>query len=100
MDKEIEDLLNKCNNCKLKECIACEFTYTDIQKIKKYVEELESILDKVTDTLKEVYNKYIKEYKDVEKLDLIEGNTAVLQELSCVIEDIEEILNIIEGEKK
>ena len=97
MDKQVKDLLNKCDNCKLKECIACEFTYTDIQKIKKYVEETESILDKVTDKLKEVYNKYIKEYKDVEKLDLIEGNTAVLQELSCVIEDIEEILNIIES---
>lgn len=39
--EEIETLLNKCNNCNLKECIACEFTYTDIQKIKKYVEELE-----------------------------------------------------------
>ena len=97
MDKQVKDLLNKCDNCKLKECIACEFTYTDIQKIKKYVEETESILDKVTDKLKEVYNKYIKEYKDVEKLDLIEGNTAVLQELSCVIDDIEEILNIIES---
>lgn len=53
MDKEVKELLNKCDNCKLKECIACEFTYTDIQKIKKYVEELKSILDKVTDKLKE-----------------------------------------------
>ena len=97
MNKEVKELLNKCDNCKLKECIACEFTYTDIQKIKKYVEELESILDKVTDKLKEICNKYIKEYKNVEKLDLIGGNTAVLQELSCVIDDIEEILNIIES---
>ena len=53
MNKEEIELLNKCDNCKLKECIACEFTYTDIQKIKKYVEETESILDKVTDKLKE-----------------------------------------------
>ena len=69
----------------------------------KYIEHLEqkeSILDKVTDKLKKVGNKYIKEYKNVEKLDLIQQNTAVLQELSCVIDDIEEILEIIEGEKK
>lgn len=66
----------------------------------KYLEQKESILDKVTDKLKEVGNKYIKEYKDVEKLDLIQQNTAVLQELSCVIDDIEDILKLIEGEKK
>ena len=79
-----------------------EGTYT-IQKILEYIKELEqkeSILDKVTDNLEEVGNKYIKEYKDVEKLDLIQQNTTVLQELSCVIDDIEDILEIIEGEKK
>ena len=70
------------------------------KRLKEYVEYLESILDKVTDKLKKVGNKYIKEYKNVEKLDLIQQNTAVLQELSCVIDDIEEILEIIEGEKK
>ena len=66
-------------------------------KWSKERDNLESILDKVTDKLKEICNKYIKEYKNVEKLDLIGGNTAVLQELSCVIDDIEEILNIIES---
>lgn len=77
MNKEVEQLLSKCDNCRLKECIGCEFTWTDIQKIKKYVgnieilnetyqvinelsereikklEQKESILDKVTDKLKE-----------------------------------------------
>lgn len=70
----------------------------NIDRIKK-LEQKETILDKVTDKLKKVGNKYIKEYKNVEKLDLIQQNTAVLQELSCVIDDIEEILEIIEGEK-
>ena len=70
----------------------------NITRIKE-LEQKESILDKVTDKLKKVGNKYIKEYKNVEKLDLIQQNTAVLQELSCVIDDIEEILEIIEGEK-
>lgn len=35
MNEETKKLLNKCDNCKLKVCITCEFTYTDIQKIKK-----------------------------------------------------------------
>lgn len=75
----------------------------DNKKLKKYIRHLEQkseILDKVIDNLEEVGNKYIKEYKDVEKLDLIQQNTIVLQELSCVIDDIEDILEIIEGEKK
>lgn len=78
MNKEVKDLLNKCDNCKLKECIACEFTYTDIQKIKKYVEETESILDKVTEECR----KQMKEYED-SILEIFPGN----------------LLNIIEGEK-
>lgn len=83
MNKEVEQLLSKCDNCKLKECIGCEFTWTDIQKIRKYIQELEqkqSILDKVTDRLKE-YLKAIKR-------DGIYGYD----------KEINEILNIIEGE--
>ena len=71
-----------------------------IRDILKELEQKESILNKVTDKLKEADTKYIKEYKDVEKLELIEGNTTVLQELSCVIDDIEDILEIIGGEKE
>lgn len=85
MNKEVEQLLSKCDNCKLKECIGCEFTWTDIQKIRKYIQELEqkqSILDKVTDKLKE-YLKAIKR-------DGIYGYD----------KEINEILNIIEGENR
>lgn len=71
----------------------------NITRIKK-LEQKESILDKVTDKLKEINTKYTNEYKNIEKLELIEGNTAVLQELSCVLDDIYEILNIAKGEKK
>ena len=74
----------------------CEFTYTDIQKIKKYVEQKETILDKVTDKLKEMDKKYINEYKRVDQLELYSANVYVEQELACVLEDIDEALNIIE----
>ena len=39
-----------------------------IRDILQHLKQKESILDKVTDKLKEVGNKYIKEYKDVEKI--------------------------------
>ena len=78
---------------------------TEIKATKvliKYIKELEqkeSILDKVTDKLKEVDKKYKNEYENIENMELSATKICVLQELSCVIEDIEEILNIIEGEK-
>ena len=67
----------------------------------KYIKELEqkeSILDKVTDKLKEVDKKYKNEYENIENMELSATKICVLQELTCVIEDIEETLNIIEGE--
>ena len=70
------------------------------RKLVQYLEQKESILDKVTDKLKEVDKKYKNEYENIENMELSATKICVLQELSCVIEDIEEILNIIEGEKK
>lgn len=118
MNKEVEQLLSKCDNCRLKECIGCEFTWTDIQKIKKYVgnieilnetyqvinelsereikklEQKESILDKVTDKLKEDINNYNKELLKVSTMSI--KNT----DLTARILQSQKILNIIEGEKK
>ena len=88
-EKEVKELLNKCDNCKLKECIGCEFTCTEIQKIKEYVEQKETILDKVTDKLKEdrlIFNYLVKE----------KSNVIVNKSL---FNHTNEILNIIEGEK-
>ena len=68
--------------------------------LRKELEQKETILDKVTDKLKEVDKKYKNEYENIENMELSATKICVLQELSCVIEDIEEILSIIEGEKK
>lgn len=79
MNKEGEQLLNKCDNCKLKECIGCEFTWTDIQKIRKYIQELEqkeSILDKVTEECRKqmtTYEDSILEVFPQKLLNIIEG---------------------------
>ena len=69
-------------------------------KWSKEKDNLKVILDKVTDKLKEVDKKYKNEYENIENMELSATKICVLQELTCVIEDIEEILNIIEGEKK
>ena len=77
-----------------------EGTYT-IERILEYInclEQKETILNKVTDKLKEVDKKYKNEYENIENMELSATKICVLQELSCVIGDIEEILNIIEGE--
>ena len=74
-----------------------------IDDIFKYIQQLNnkaSVLDEVTDRLEIANSKYIEEYKKVENLILIDGNTAVLQELSCIIYDLEEILNIIKRENR
>ena len=119
LDKEeVKDLLNKCDNCKLKQCEGCEFTYTDIQKIKKYVESLEltnetwqvsnemfrektkeleqkeSILDKVIDKLKETIKIEREFMKDTEHKSMA-FHYSNGREVSS-----KEILEIIEGEKK
>ena len=96
--KEVKELLNKCDNCKLKECEGCEFTYTDIQKIKKYVEQKETILDKVTDKLKEDAREeegYIK-WLDERTQEISQSKKTIIVKSDYA----RSILNIIEGEKK
>lgn len=109
MNKEGEQLLNKCDNCKLKECIGCEFTWTDIQKIRKYIQELEqkeSILDKVTEFVKNYINDKQNEYEAIfesyvcqtdEDEHIKEKELATIKGQKQVLRNI---LNIIEGEKK
>ena len=72
----------------------CEFTYTDIQKIKKYVEQKETILNRVTDILKEDIDKYNKELLKDSIMSI--KNT----DLTARILQSQKILNIIEGENK
>lgn len=116
MNKEVKELLNKCDNCKLKECIGCEFTCVDIQKIKKYVgnieilnetyqvinelsereikklEQKESILDRVTKTLKrdrEIFDKCRKKHEMYSPSE---------ERMNTKYHYTEKLLNIIEGE--
>lgn len=99
IDDNFNEIVNKIKNQYIKEKDLAIAQYI-IDKQQKELEEKESILDKVTDKLKEVDKKYKNEYENIENMELSATKICVLQELTCVIEDIEEILNIIEGEKK
>lgn len=104
MNKEVKELLNKCDTCKLKQCEGCEFTYTDIQKIKKYVEQKESILDKVTEFIKDdvttedikfegsklfstVYKSLISKTKE----KIVEGINSYKNQIENIIKEEKEI---------
>ena len=65
-----------------------------IENILKYIQQLEL---NVEASRMEHENDL---YENIENMELSATKICVLQELTCVIEDIEEILNIIEGEKK
>lgn len=74
----------------------------DIQKINKYVEYIESKLNKVTDKLKEVKEIALE---DKEKKKIIELPNGIRYEdkvisLDTFIYVIDNLLNIIEGEKE
>ena len=100
MNKEEIENAKQCLNEIIQNTYA-EGKAKKLDTLRKYIKELEqkeSILDKVTDKLKEVDKKYKNEYENIENMELSATKICVLQELSCVIGDIEEILNIIEGE--
>lgn len=49
--EEMHKVLNKCDNCNLKECINCEMSYTVRQMIREYIEQLETDKQKLIDKL-------------------------------------------------
>lgn len=49
------------------------------------------IINKYNTNLKKMYKKYENEYKKVENLSLLNAKDLVLQEISCMLDDIKEI---------
>lgn len=118
----IEEILSKCDNCKLSECEGC-ITYSDMQVIKARIKELEEDLysankiineyldgipkQKVKDILNEIqeeYNKleeqfdciWDKKIKDNYDKYKLQELSAMQQELGFVLGKFEELLE--EGE--
>ena len=118
----IEQILSKCDNCKLNECDGC-ITYSDMQVIKARIKELEEelysankIVEEYTDSIPKQKVKYItkqiqEEYDKVqEQFDCIwdkkskdnydryklQELSAMQQELGFILGKFEELLE--EGE--
>ena len=98
IEKAIKVALNEtCKECYFpkRKCTSC--VRDNRKKIKRYIKELEqkeSILDKVTDKLKEDIEKYNKELMKDSIMSI--KNT----DLTARILQSQKILNAIEGEKK
>ena len=69
--------------------------------LDRQCKRLKSKLDKIANNLKQLDKKYTIEYNRIaENMEMSRTKVSVLQELNCIIEDLEDTLNIMEGEKK
>lgn len=69
--------------------------------LDRQCKNLKAILDKATDKLKQLDKKYTREYNSiVENKKMSTTKICVLEEINCIIEDLEDTLNIIKGEKE
>lgn len=60
--QEVDELIKKCDECKLNECINCEISWTEVVSIKKITDEYKKILKMNEVLLKE--NEILKEEKE------------------------------------
>ena len=101
MNKEKIEILNKCDNCKLRECIGCEITYSDIQNIKEYIDQLETKVKELENVLNErfiyvtgartVYGRLMELDKEIivrDDLKLRNELNQIIKEKQTVIENI------------
>ena len=93
--RNIEQILRKCENCKLNECDGC-ITYSDMQVIKARIKELEEELYSA--------NKIINEYLDGIPRQKIEDKIKEIKEdkeskyyyIFLESRDMENTINILE----
>lgn len=67
--RNIEQILRKCENCKLNECDGC-ITYSDMQVIKARIKELEEDLYSANKIVEE-YTDSIPKQKVKDKIELL-----------------------------
>ena len=92
------DECDKCYFPKKRSCRSCiKQSYKEIKRYIKHLEQKESILDKVTDKLKEDIENADNNIKHMEEKNILQ---AIAKELAVTTKDYaKEILNIIEGNK-
>ena len=64
--EKVENLIKRCDECKLKECINCETNYTEITSIKRIVDSYKRLL-KENETLKKEKEQAWEEWNNLEQ---------------------------------
>ena len=64
--EKVENLIKRCDECKLKECINCETNYTEITSIKRIVDSYKRLL-KEDETLKKEKEQAWEEWNNLEQ---------------------------------
>lgn len=78
--EEVENLIKRCDECKLKECINCETNWTEVTSIKRIVDS---------------YKKVLKELKDLQEYKRISELTKIS---CCTAQNCEALNTAIKGE--
>lgn len=88
--EKVENLIKRCEECKLKECINCETSYTEIMSIKRIVDSYKKVL-KENEELNyklyskeialEIYNRYIPKLKLKDIIDRIDYDIKKTKEI-------------------
>ena len=55
--EKVENLIKRCDECKLKECINCETNYTEITSIKRIVDSYKRVLKENEELKSKLENK-------------------------------------------
>ena len=64
--EKVENLIKRCDECKLKECINCETNYTEITSIKRIVDSYKRLL-KEDEILKKEKEQAWEEWNNLEQ---------------------------------
>lgn len=88
--EKIENLIKRCDECKLKECINCETNYTEITSIKRIVDSYKRLLKE---------NEELKNNKTLVEKILDKGKGFTLQQTQYIWEHyipVQKIKDIID----
>lgn len=81
--KKAEELIKKCDKCKLTECINCEISWTEIASIRRIIDNYRNILKENEEYSKQLDLDYVdKNYISKKKIE------DTIEELKGKLEDI------------
>ena len=96
--EKVENLIKRCDECKLKECINCETNYTEITSIKRIVDSYKRLL-KENETLKKEKEQAWEEWNNLEQ-GSYETEQKLKQQIKELRKENEELKSKLENKDK